>query len=364
MRRALIFTRLIFKGLLPLFVVVAIGLTLSILIGRTWFNGWGIFHVYYPDNQDNATIALLDSERGLSVPLVYITASPNNRLTSFGNYAFISPNYQYRVENSPVLGGSQLVHLRTNTVTELPVFFYNLPLPLWSPDSQYVYLSGSQLDVENDYVGTYVAKVNADGTADIITIEHEELTPGQPQEFIRSLLTAAWSPDSSQLVFVSRIQPDHLMVYDVASGETRTILDDPEARFSGLTWIPSTNQVIYMRSDSSTSSSYSVQTINVEDSTVLYDTLIIDTGLVWSPTGEYYASAFNRKVHIRRFEETEDYNVNIDILTADNVVQWSPDGEQVAFVGWQDNQIYVVDVDGTNLRRVTSDEGDDYRLLE
>ncbi len=344
---------------------MAISLTLSISIGRTWFNGWGILHAYYPDNQDIVTIALIDSERGLSVPLLSRPSSPPyNQLTSFGHYAFISPNYEYWLENSPVPGGSQLVHVRTNTLTELSIFFFNLPLPLWSPDSQYVYLSGSNLDVENDYLGTYMARVNADGTANIIILEQEEIVPGQPRGFISSLLTAAWSPDSSQLVFVSRLQQDHLMVYDVASGETRTLLDDPEARFSELRWIPFTNQVIYRRSDSPTSNSFTIQMINVVDGTVRYDVVVRELDFVWSPTGEYIASTSGRKVHIRGFGETQEYEVEIDMITADNVVQWSPDGEHVAFVGWQDNQIYVVDMDGTNLRRVTSDDEGDYALLQ
>ena len=90
-----------------------------------------------------------------------------------------------------------------------------------------------------------------------------------------------------------------------------------------------------------------------------------DSRPVWSPDGSQIA--FQRRRIINAFEvewDTEIYVINADGSNPRNLTQhpdtdsgpsWSPDGSQIAFAsfrggGWN---IYVMDVDGANVKRLT-----------
>jgi hypothetical protein len=51
------------------------------------------------------------------------------------------------------------------------------------------------------------------------------------------------------------------------------------------------------------------------------------------------------------------------VRAQDNILQWPPTGEELAFVDAYDNQIYVVNLDGSHLHQVTSGEYA-YQLLQ
>jgi Tol biopolymer transport system component len=46
----------------------------------------------------------------------------------------------------------------------------------------------------------------------------------------------------------------------------------------------------------------------------------------------------------------------------DDYGKWSPDGKRIAFTSSRDGnpEIYIMDSDGSNIKRITNNEGDDY----
>jgi Tol biopolymer transport system component len=93
-----------------------------------------------------------------------------------------------------------------------------------------------------------------------------------------------------------------------------------------------------------------------------------DTAPVWSPDGSQIA--FQRIRDINAFErDTEIYVINADGSNPRNLTQhpaldarpsWSPDGSQIAFASSRDGgwNIYVMDVDGANVKRLTDNNLD------
>ena len=91
----------------------------------------------------------------------------------------------------------------------------------------------------------------------------------------------------------------------------------------------------------------------------------------WSPNGKKIAFASDRD----GFREFKIYVMNVDGSNAQRLTRpkegrgdahpaWSPDGERIAFhsnrdgsskeLDWNEFEIYVMDVDGSNLRRITT----------
>lgn len=204
--------------------------------------------------------------------------------------------------------------------------------------------------------GVYLYKMGESGVEELIPIVEQDRMNNTIQPFGPM---ADWSPDSTRVVFAAyALNEFHdLAIYDVTTGEIQILATTPDAQYSNLVWLPERDEVLYISSEGSTVSEGTWNLVNVNDGTSRnYNVSRIFGNVYWSPYGAFYASAESRKVQVWEYGESLPYNAEIDMLTADNVVQWSPDGKQVAFVEWRTNQIYVVDIDGSNLRRVTSDE--------
>jgi TolB protein len=82
----------------------------------------------------------------------------------------------------------------------------------------------------------------------------------------------------------------------------------------------------------------------------------------WSPDGQSiaYVSTRNQIMRYNRVTQTTLELTDAQFRTAADPA-WSPDGTRIAFSGNQrgNPDIYIIDVDGTNLRRITNHEGAD-----
>ena len=95
---------------------------------------------------------------------------------------------------------------------------------------------------------------------------------------------------------------------------------------------------------------------------------IFDLHPAWSPDGRTIAyggredGEKNSKIHLIAPDGTNRRRLAGDILSDDKAPAWSPDSQRIAFLssrGIWGNEIYVMDADGTNQKRLTRDGWDD-----
>jgi len=74
--------------------------------------------------------------------------------------------------------------------------------------------------------------------------------------------------------------------------------------------------------------------------------------LALSPHGERMAFALERVLYMSNLADGVQTSIAPSILSFPQPLAWSPDGEQIAFRNPNDSAIYLVNTDGTNMRRL------------
>jgi Tol biopolymer transport system component len=237
--------------------------------------------------------------------------------------------------------GSEQVQLTTTPGIEL--------LPSWSPDgSQIAFVATSDVDSFDLYV------MNADGT------DIQQLTDGAADAF-----ASAWSPDGTRIAYVAGLDGrDEIHLINLDGSDESVLVE-------GLwpSWSPDGAQLVItvgIWTDSS------LAFINADGTglTELEMDVPNASEAAWSPDGSQIAFVSNANGYENSVEEwNEDiWLVNTDGTELRHLVTlegndhwppaWSPDGTQLAFthdVSQFESHIYVVDVDDGELTQLTSE---------
>lgn len=184
--------------------------------------------------------------------------------------------------------------------------------PYWSPD-------GSQI--------AFWSERNGKGKGDVYLIGLDDTEPmnlTDPNEIdVIPYHSSPWSPDGTKLLFTSR-RDDNWEIYSVNRDGTELLNLTRSPGTDGTpTWSPDGTKIIYLTDGSS------------------------DSFSVMNSDGSGKATLFSLPA-------------NIDIDVAPPI--WSPDGTQIAFASQQDSQyeVFVINVDGSGLRRLTDHPTWDY----
>ena len=191
----------------------------------------------------------------------------------------------------------------------------NLPVwndtPVWSPDGTLIAWSHSR----DENGGIY--RMNSDGSGQI------NLTPGvfgyEP----------SWSPNGYQIAFSAVAQTDGFYSEQIfvlnRDGSGLTRLTQTKATSFNPHWSPDGSKLLFLSNVLSEGSDLDVLTMNADGTNVLNLT-------------------------------------NTKYLTERDPA-WSPDGKQIAYVGWPGggigSEVYIVDENGSNTRRITNDSATD-----
>ena len=220
---------------------------------------------------------------------------------------------------------------------------------------------------------------NRDGNWDIWTMNPDGSNPVNLTRDAAIDLHPAWSPSGEQILFVSfreEGKESSLYLMDANGNNIRKALDNWYSR-SRAAWAPDGKRIATVRDGV-------LYIITLDDESV---EPVAETGFgsvgdpAWSPDGKEIAFIYLwrkqgyelRLLNVQTRKQTvllgelEKYPVKSDPA-------WSPNGEQIAFVlhkfrpilshtdafAWQDEEtIYIINRDGSNLRQLVSEKGPD-----
>jgi Tol biopolymer transport system component/Flp pilus assembly protein TadD len=173
----------------------------------------------------------------------------------------------------------------------------------------------------------------------------------------------SWSPDGSQIVFVSdRDGPRQLYIVDAAGLNLRRLTDNAEDNQSPH-WSPDGDKIAFV---SLGDNSADVFVINSDGSgqTNLSNHPSNNLNPAWSPDGSQIAFVSDRDGHNQIYVMHADGSHQsrlTDIAGEAILPAWSPTGDQIAFTLLTESEIdvYVVRLDGSDPRRITDDPGYD-----
>jgi Tol biopolymer transport system component len=230
--------------------------------------------------------------------------------------------------------------------------------PTWSPDGSKLLFTRAFHDSGSVYTGDLWAW-------DVNSSELADLTGGSDDQ-----RDAAWSPDGAQVLFVSNRDGNSDIFVADADGSGPTNLTSHGAEDTSPQW-SSDGDTIYFLSDRA-DGRHEIYGMDADGGNPRQLTQG-DQRIWWfavSPDGQQLAFLRDRDIHVSNADGTGETNLtNEGTKRHFPTFAWSPDGGQIAFdsarsgdktsSGTYGIDIYVMDADGSNVLRLTTDPEDD-----
>ena len=230
------------------------------------------------------------------------------------------------------------------------------------------------------YVSTGDAVEGWDGDLELHVVGVDGGEPRRLTDDGRPDRDPAWSPDGRRIAFTHYVGPADsvIEIIDADGGNRRTLTTGTQSgpTVSNPTWSPDGEQIAFARTVPGTEGPISAA-LYVVDAAGGDERLVVEDALspAWSPDGTQLAFVKYHQVYSDECSLTCGIHVvNVDgtdlrrltePVAFDTAPAWSPDGTEIVFMsdrtghdgngkwGWE---LYVVDVDGSDLRRLTTND--------
>jgi Tol biopolymer transport system component len=221
--------------------------------------------------------------------------------------------------------------------------------PSWSPDGKRIVFTSFRHGRGEIYV------VNSDGSG------QRRLTTNPAADDL-----AKWSPDGTRIAFVSG-RDGNLEIYVMnadGTGQTR-LTTDPDEDFSP-SWSPDGQRIVF-RSNRDDNGEIYVMSADGTGQTRLTFNTASDHSPAWGPGGQiaFVSTRQGTGIYVMNDDGSDVRRVTTFAPNRNEYrPNWSPDGSKIAFQGDRDipignTEIYVMNADGTGQQRLTNYPGHD-----
>jgi TolB protein len=238
------------------------------------------------------------------------------------------------------------------------------PILQWSPDGKRIACCGPEMEVRiADADGENLYKLKL---------------PTTEEDVIWGLRGFSWSPDAVEIAVAGWAFPQppedppsaDIYAINVESGEARKLTNSPDTSKYEVAWSPDGTQIAFVALNTDSPDYWDVYVIDADGSDQRLLVSVPETNwlqqISWSPDGKklMYVSLVVAGEIGKHYGEI--YIVDVEDGTITNLTNtpdiddcdpaWSPDGKRIAFSSGSAKQIYTMDVDGSNVVKLTDED--------